>query len=776
VKSAVCNHCGWVRNISKGGTGQLLIHLRKVHEIEAAQKKVTVENMKEEEDAGAGDGSGKEGGATATSNKSAETVWQHFSPCEVMGKKKAVCKHCGSMLSIMRTGNGVLALLTHLRKRHNVMAVEGVLKGALVEDTTTTEETPAPSGSGEIAAYAAAAATSEGDNTEPEQVVIVPKITVGSATTKKPNKATAVVVKPKLTAKAKTAKAAAKAALEAKPKVEVTVVKEEAPDDDDDGDHGFAYHLGEYNEDEVGQDGIPDFGGDYDALLDFVKIKMDDDIITQANLKRKILELTSQVKALQNKSKGRKQFKLPPHKMAKKDRHEIVQHMLKSYFSEGQIAYLLQWSAKKREGNQADKPHVQWSDEDVNRFARLQAQIRMAGYQYLRRCDYMPMPSINVIQRAGQIGKLTPETLAFMDEKMRGRNAPKSVPKSGLPMDDRAENPFAVNSNSTTKPKATGAVTTSSTSSAASTAAKNAAASAANKRQIGLVMAAIQANNIPSIIVRKRQPGTMNFQETALYTPTPGTRTGTWNDADFDTIAARRTITGYTRTRPTAAGGGGGGGDQVATPPRMRGRGAGTATSAAAKRKRMKMEEELDSGSSTDDEDDTELVQQYEDEAGGTATLYGHRTTSAGRKNAGGQITIVEQQAAIDSISGGAAAETAAVTAGKHMNQFVLQTTTAAHGVHQTVPVTTRMIGGQEVMLVATSAEGQEGRGGGGEATFAIAPEQFQGQQVVYAADGQLLQSYQTVSYTTQGTAAAAAAAADGGSFSRYDTASSSLV
>ena len=221
-------------------------------------------------------------------------------------------------------------------------------------------------------------------------------------------------------------------------KAEVTKVKEEPPSD---------------VSEEEDEDEIPDFKGDYDALLEYVKRKKDDHIIAQARLKRQIAELKVDLK--------RKLAKHRIKSVLKKDKKEIAKEILAKYFSEAQINYLLEWKKHQQAGPggggggeqgvkvkvEKDRiPAVRWNDADVNKFAKLKAHVRIVGYNYIRRMNIVPMPSLNILQKAQRDGKLSADTLALIDRKIRSRTAPSCVPKTGLRVDfkpdsfDNAEN------------------------------------------------------------------------------------------------------------------------------------------------------------------------------------------------------------------------------------------------------------------------------------------------------------------------------------------------
>ena len=55
----------------------------------------------------------------------------------------------------------------------------------------------------------------------------------------------------------------------------------------------------------------------------------------------------------------------------------------------------------------------------------------VCSYTYLRRMNIVPMPSVNVLQKAHREGHLEPDTIQLMEEKMQARIAAGSVPKTG---------------------------------------------------------------------------------------------------------------------------------------------------------------------------------------------------------------------------------------------------------------------------------------------------------------------------------------------------------
>ena len=55
----------------------------------------------------------------------------------------------------------------------------------------------------------------------------------------------------------------------------------------------------------------------------------------------------------------------------------------------------------------------------------------VCSYTYLRRMNIVPMPSLNVLQKAHREGNLEPDTIQLMEEKMQARIAAGSVPKTG---------------------------------------------------------------------------------------------------------------------------------------------------------------------------------------------------------------------------------------------------------------------------------------------------------------------------------------------------------
>ena len=451
-------------------------------------------------------------------------------------------------------------------------------------------------------------------------------------------------------------------------------------------------------------DDVPDFEGDFDKLMTYHEQKKDDFQIEKARLRRHIIELESELKGLRKKANRRTGSSL-----SKKDRQLAAREVLSKYFSEAQISYLIDWK-----GNSDEKPMVRWSTRDLNKFARLKAQVRITGYNYIRRMNIVPMPSLNIIQKAHRENKLSPETVAIMEQKLRSKTGPSCMPKSGPAYSHYAktevEDPAVDKPEK--RPKAAG----------------NAAAAAApeNRRQMHMVMAAIQANALPAIVIRKKLDNNA-VEERALFTPNPGTRTGVWNDAEFDTILHRRTVTGYSRQRPSApvnvAPGGGG----------------------AARRRPLKRKAPESESSGNEEE---HLIY---DAASGAAAAY--------LKGDKGHITLIEQQAAIHSISSGGPAGaavqavplTAAGAQGKvlHLNtinQLVLNPN------HPPPPSHAASSSGNSLMLAQASPTFVP-------ALQATAADQFQGQQVVYT-DGQvpahMIQSYQTVGYATSGTAASA--------------------
>ena len=138
-------------------------------------------------------------------------------------------------------------------------------------------------------------------------------------------------------------------------------------------------------------DGTPDFQGDFDKLMTYHKQKVESDIIEKANLKRRIIELEGQLKkavAIKH-AKGSSTITSKSLKqLSKKDRQLAAKDILKKYFSEAQINYLIDFKgeAKSNEdikapkrGGPFEKPQVRWSPSDLNKFAKLKAHIRIVG-------------------------------------------------------------------------------------------------------------------------------------------------------------------------------------------------------------------------------------------------------------------------------------------------------------------------------------------------------------------------------------------------------------
>lgn len=483
-----------------------------------------------------------------------------------------------------------------------------------------------------------------------------------------------------------------------------------------------------------GADATPDFQGDFDKLMTYHKQKVESDIIEKANLKRRIIELEGQLKkavAIKHAKGSSTTASKSLKQLSKKDRQLAAKDILKKYFSEAQINYLIDFKgeAKSNEdivkapkrGGPFEKPQVRWSPSDLNKFAKLKAHIRIVGYNYIRRMNIVPMPSLNILQRAHREGKLEPETVELMERKMRARMANGSVPKSGsVEVYMKEEDNLPANHPPPPKRKVK-------VDPVKPTSNEPTPEQIENRRQLSLVMAAIQDNNMPSIIIRKKHQNpadnSVMFEERALFTPHHGQRTGDWNDVDFDTVLQKRSVTGYNR-RPN------------------------TLSQRTTRVKEAKAVTDPKLITEPESEDESAVITY--DEEGNAYTL---------KKEDSGQITIIEQQAAINSITapGGHAVQvqtvplsqaTTSVPGGLGTKQQLLQIGTIGNNQVVFHPISGQDTAGAVTLITQNSPNSFEFRadqlvsaGGSGAPT-----------QVVYTTtdDGQMIQShYQTVGYTT---------------------------
>lgn len=508
-------------------------------------------------------------------------------------------------------------------------------------------------------------------------------------------------------------------------------------------------------EDEAGpsklnNENIPDFDGDFDELLKYHLLKVEEYVIAKATMNRRIIELEYELK--KTKAKLAKAVTgapmLPPCRMSKKDKQAAAKDILSKYFSEAQISYLIDYKGREsngmgecgegddvkittssRKGTAMEKPSVKWSSSDLNKFAKLKAHVRISGYTYLRRMNIVPMPSVNVLQKAHREGNLEPDTIQLMEEKMQARIAAGSVPKTGSVDVYLKEEDDKVFSPSGKKKKDHSDSASYNYASARKKARLERNECPENKRQLNLVMAAIQANNLPSIIIRKRhrdpQNGSTLTVERTLFTPHAEGRTGEWNDEDFDTIISKRTITGHNRRPPATAA------------------------------QKAKISSKVDPHG-------------HETGSAGSVITYDQDGNAYTLKKED-QITIIEQQDAIDSIAtaDGQSVQVQAVPLAAQGTTTVPGDLTIKQQPHQVLQIGT--IGGNQLVLhpIGGSGQGVTESGGNNTVTFITqdAPTSFDqivssgsgsatpgGTQVVYTTteDGQVIQShYQTVGYTT---------------------------
>ena len=75
--------------------------------------------------------------------------------------------------------------------------------------------------------------------------------------------------------------------------------------------------------------------------------------------------------------------------LTKREKQLAAKDILKKYFSEAQINYLIDFKGEAiqdeglvktpKRGGPSEKPQVRWSSSDLNKFAKLKAHIRIVG-------------------------------------------------------------------------------------------------------------------------------------------------------------------------------------------------------------------------------------------------------------------------------------------------------------------------------------------------------------------------------------------------------------